>query len=144
MASRERRSNVRRLKADYLLANVFEAATGLAAAAGGVGYFFDEHSLLDASIGQGLQSLAGAWSILYFAGGVMILLGLVRGSLRVELAGLCLFLPAALTEGATIALFAGSKGSAPGALFLGLAVAAVFRGLAVWRLAVEYRERGGP
>jgi hypothetical protein len=126
----------RRWHADYVLANIFELSVGVAAALGGLGYFLNEHSLLDASVGAALQDFAIAWSVLYFLAGVTLTLGLIRGSLRVELAGLCLFFPAALLEAVTILLFAGAKGSAPGALFAGLAVATLVRALYVWRLAV--------
>lgn len=125
----------RRWHTSYLLANIFEAASGFAGALGGASYFLDQHSLLDASIGHALQHLAAAWSILYFLGGVLIVVGLLGGSLRVELAGLCLFFPAALTEGVAILTVAPGKGLGPGILFSALACASFLRGVRVWRLA---------
>lgn len=132
----------RRWHARYLLDNIFEAATGFAGALGGIGYFFDTRSLLDASIGHSLQGLAIFWSLLYFVGGFTIVWGLLMGSLRAELVGLCLFTPAALTEGASILLFAGSKGNGPGTLFIALAGASFMRGIHVWRLALTRRVGG--
>jgi hypothetical protein len=129
----------RRWHTRYLMANVFEATSGAAAAVGGLLYFLDQHSLLDASIGQGLQDLAGAWSALYFLGGVCVLLGLLLATLRLELVGLCLLGPAALTEGVSILFIAGGKGIGPGTLFTGVAVACFCRAVSTWRLAATVR-----
>lgn len=129
------RVTVRRWRAEYLLANIFEACIGVAAAVGSVGYFFDKGSLLEASIGEGLKGFATTWSLLYFLAGLTITVGLLRMSLRIELAGLCLFFPAALLEAVTILLFAGGKGWAPGTLFAGLALATLLRAIVVWRVA---------
>ena len=134
----------RRWHLHYLTANIFEAATGLAAALGGGFYFLDEHSLLDASVGKGLQSLSTVWSILYFAGGLLMLVGLLRANLRMELVGLCFFLPAALTESVAILLIANGKGIGPGLLFGGLALAAFVRAVKVWQLAATTREGDSP
>lgn len=127
----------RRPRTRYLVAHAFEGAVGFAAVLGGVVYFIDPHSLLEASIGRGLGGLIGVWSVLYFLGGVGILWGLVRPSLRIELVGLCLYMPAVLTNGVAVTLIAGAKGVPYAATFVAVAVAVVVRARAVWELAVE-------
>lgn len=123
----------------YVIGHAFEAAVGLAAAVGGVTYFLNLHSLLDSSVGQSLRGLVSLWSALYVLGGFHVVWGLVTASLRAELVGLCLLLPATATEGIAILLFAGTRGAGPGVLFLMLAAATCVRGTVVWRIATAPR-----
>jgi hypothetical protein len=134
---------VRRWHAQYLLANAFEAALGVAAAVAGIVYFIDPGSLHQSSIGLGLQNLAIVWSALYFVGGVLMLGGLVWASLRMELAGICLFIPAMLTQGVVIMLFAGTRGVAAAASFIAFMAAAAVRARKVWGLGNAIRVEAG-
>lgn len=133
----------RRWHKRYVVAHAFEAALGIAAAVAGVVYFIDPASLHQTSIGHNLQGLAFAWSALYFLGGLLMVGGLFVGSLRMELAGLCLFIPAMLTQGVAIMLFAGTRGVSPAMSFVAFCVAALLRARTVWHLA-QARRIGDP
>lgn len=129
----------------YLISNGFEAALGLAAAVAGAIYFIDPGSLHDTSTGIALQGLVIMWSALYFFGGLFMVVGLVVASLRVELVGLCLFIPALLTQGVSIMLIAGTRGVSAAATFIAFTVAALLRAKAVWELARSTQaEKGEP
>lgn len=133
-------SGPRRLHTRYLRAHSFEAALGVAAVIAGLVYVTDPEALRATSIGASTGAYAPAWSALYFFGGLGILGGLISGSLRVELAGLCLFMPAMVFEGIVILAVAGSRGISPAASFVAFTVAAALRARTVLRLALHARD----
>jgi hypothetical protein len=123
----------------YVLANSFELAIALAAVVAGVTLLLDSHALAQTSVGRGVQGLAPVWSVLYSFGGAGMIGGLLWPSVRAEIAGICLFVPALLTDAAAVWLYAGVNGVAPMTTYLTVAAAACAR---AWCVMRAYRKHG--
>lgn len=133
----------RSFRRNYLDGNAFEWWLGLAAIVGSTVQFLDLDALFAASIGQQVGDWAIVWNGLYFFGGVMIVCGLWVPSLRVELAGLCLFFAAVMVNASAVLSIFGTRGIAVTLAYLAFGAAAWRRGMLVLRIVRRHEEANG-
>lgn len=119
-----------------LLLTPFEAAIAFAAALAGAVGLLDPSGLSNSALGRTARELLPVWEALYFTGGVLILRALLIRSLRLEVAGLFLFIAAVLLQAAAIFDFAGVQGITSAATFIALAAACAGR---AWVLISRWR-----
>lgn len=124
----------RSFRRNYLDGNAFEWYLSLAAVVSSLAQFLDVNALYSASVGQQVGRWALAWNALFFVGGLMIAVGLAVPTLRVELAGLCLFFSATAINGSAILVVFGTRGIATTLTYAALAAAAYKRGMLVLRI----------
>lgn len=130
---------------NYVFANAFEMMLGVSAIVSGVaGLVRPLADTEQTALGELFGYAANAWSVLYLVGGVAIVLGLGRVSVRLEVAGLYVVAGAIVAQSVAIALL-GWAGVASAGFYLGWGVAALAR---AWRLTrvqrlVAEREAGG-
>lgn len=86
----------------------FEAWVAVVAVYAGVGHWFLAPSGNVVAVQAAFPRLVDAWSVMYAAGGLAVLVGLQRGSARVEAAGLHL-----MGSGITVSLIAFLAAHAP-------------------------------
>lgn len=125
-----------RRRLSVLLLTPFEAALAFAAALAGVVGLADPSGLSNSALGQTARELLPVWEALYFTGGALILVALLMRSLRLEVAGLSLFIAAVLLQAAAILDFAGVQGVTSAATFIALAAACAGR---AWVLISRWR-----
>lgn len=119
-----------------LLIAPFETAIAFAAMFSAVVYLIDPSPVGKSALGHVAQELLPVWEVLYAAGGLMILAGLIGRSLRLEVAGLSLLIAAISIQAFAIIDFAGTQGIVSAATFAALAAACVGRGwvlIDLWR-----------
>lgn len=126
------RRNVRR---SYMAANAFEAMLAIAAITAGASGLANPSSIETSALGGLFGVVALAWSVAYVISGLLVLYGLGRPHVRVEVVGLCV-LASAIT-GNAVALVAanGWLGMTAAAFYIGWAAASVIRARIVVRLA---------
>lgn len=133
----------RSFRRNYLDGNAFEWWLALAAIVGSIVQFFDLDALFAASIGRQVGNWAIVWNALYLAGGLMIVVGLYGPTLRVELAGLCLFFAAVMVNASAILSIFGSQAIATTLAYLAFGTAAWRRALLVLRIVRRHEEANG-
>jgi GAF domain-containing protein len=119
-----------------LLLTPFEAAIAFAAALAGAVGLIDPSGLSNSALGHSAQELLPVWEALYFTAGSLILIALLMRSLRLEVAGLLLFIAAVVLQAAAILDFAGVQGVTSAATFIALALACAGR---AWVLVSRWR-----
>lgn len=101
-----RESDARRA---YLEAHVFELSLAIVAMVTAATFFASPDTLEHSAIGRAVHPFDYAWNGLYIVGGFLIVIGLVRPSHRLELAGLIMFGSAITVAGIALAAL-GSAG----------------------------------
>lgn len=104
----------------------FEAAIALAAFISAIVYWSQPDAAAASAIGQTAATLTPYWEVLYGVGGLLVILGLLQ-SLRVEAAGLSLFIAAVAIQSITIVDFRGLTGVASAMTFAAIALAGIIR-----------------
>lgn len=128
---RARTTEERALRADLrrqlVRSNAFEfvVATFSILAAPIIG--LSSHGLAGSAVGHMTASLAPCWFALFVAGGVLMALGMLILSPRVEIAGLLFFIAAMVTDGVAVLAYSGGSGAAGAMTFLALALASGWR-----------------
>jgi hypothetical protein len=123
----KRRRRRLRQRLALLLITPFEAAVAFAAMFAGAVYLLDPTAVGRSALGRTAQQLLPVWEVLYVTGGVAILISLMWRSLRLEVAGLALFVSAMLIQAIAIVDFAGAQGIASAATFAAVAAACIGR-----------------
>lgn len=118
------------------MANAFEVATALSAIVAGVaGIAAPREVVATSSLGELLGIVALVYSCGYVAGGVLTVAGLVRLSVRLEVAGLVLLGGCIVAQAGALAFVRGMQGLPTGVFYLAWAVAAYARAWLVLRIS---------
>lgn len=112
----------------------FEAAIAFATVIAAGIYLVNPEAVSRTAVGHTAQQLLPYWEALYLAGGLMVLYGLVRLSLRMEASGLFLLAAALAINALSIIDFSGMTGIASAATFAALVVACGMRVAFLMRL----------
>lgn len=123
-----------RRRATDLLAASFELWIALAAIVTAATYVIAPELLKFSALGREVDVLGVVWSAMYAGGGLSIFYGLLRPSLRFELAGLCLLGTAAAVNAVAIYALCGPSGLGSSLTYASLLPACAMRGYLVWRL----------
>jgi hypothetical protein len=127
----------------YLEAHVFELSLAIVAIVTAATFFLSPATLEGSAIGHAVHPFDYAWNGLYLAGGLLIVVGLVRPTHRLELAGLIMFGAAITVAGVALAAL-GSAGWALKIVSLGtytaIATGCVIRALAIVRVSAALAE----
>lgn len=113
-------ADVRNPRKTFLIAHGFEAAIAVAGLVTSVQFILDEQIRVQTAVGQTGTLFAWCWTILYLAGSLGILAGLTRPEDRLEIAGLCCFGGACITQSATLVTQRGDQ-----AIYVALVYAAI-------------------
>lgn len=129
------------LRGQNAVENIFEVWLALAGILSGFVFFY-EPAAID---GNALSRTIGywpslAWTVAYFASGVLLIYGLFRVSPRWEIFGLFLYGSAAVANGLAIINVFGTRGVATTALYLSLSAAAWVRAVWVWHVVLQLAE----
>lgn len=125
----DRRTGIRRVHP--AAANSFELFVALLSINAGIAFLLSPDDLEHAAVGQLLHPWDFAWNVLYIVGGVLIVLGLTRARVRVELAGLWLFASALAIADMAVVAAAGVMAAAAVAVYTAALLACVTR---IWTL----------
>lgn len=125
------------------LAAPFETMIAVATLATGIVLIFDPHALKDAAIGAGTQSILYLWESLYMLGAIGILAGLTSHRIRVEIAGLLIFMAAIITNAVAIVDVAGIRGLNSALTFTAIAVGCAGRCYALINLWDRHERKPG-
>lgn len=127
----------------YALINSFELMTAISAAVGGLAALLQPSTTAHSSLGSLFGYLALLWAGANVVSGIMIVVGLVKPSVRIEVAGLCIL--AGSIGGQAVAIMAerGWIGVGIAVFYTGWASAAIIRARLVMRLAaiIDFEER---
>lgn len=118
----------------YLEAHVFELLIGVLTVVSALTFFASPGDLARTPIGHAVHPFDTAWNALYLGGGILVAVGILRPSYRLELAGL-LFLSSAIAgAGAAIALEVGTRGASSISIYAATAAACIVRITVILRL----------
>lgn len=110
----------------YIQANIFELSTAVFSLIAAVNYYIQPANLADSSVGH-VQFPDAVWNTLYGAGALLVTVGIVRLSIRVEAAGLSLLSAAAAINALAIYHYRGTGAAASIAIFIAFFVASIVR-----------------
>lgn len=125
----------RNVRLSYLKANAFELMFAVAAAVAGSSTLINPSINGDQAIGAVLGFAGLIWAALYLIGGMLIVFGLIKPSVRCEVAGLILLALGILANAAAIVGERGWVGLTTAVFYVGWAVAAYIRARLVLRIA---------
>lgn len=128
----------RQLRNSYLIANAFELFVALLAIVAAISYLLDPQNLSNGTIGH-VQFPDALWFGLYGVGSILVVIGLVRISPRIEVMGLCLFCASVLIQALAIAQLRGWPSAASIAIYTGFAIASILRSYVLVKAVVVYR-----
>lgn len=130
----DRRTGIRRVHP--AAANSFELFVALLSINAGIAFLLSPDDLEHAAVGQLLHPWDFAWNVLYVVGGLLIVVGLMRRSVRVEVAGLWLFASAVAIADLAVIAVAGLVGAAAVAIYTAAFLACASR---IWTLTGRRR-----
>ena len=125
----------RRLRLAYIGDNCHAFCLGIAAMLGGTAAILHPVSHRSTALGQVLGSAAPLWNVLYVAGGMAVVFGLARPSLRTELAGLALLGAALVDNAVSLIVVHGWVGFTSATIYVAWAAASFRRARVVWQWA---------
>lgn len=138
------RANERRgARRSYAWINSFELMLAVSALVGGVVNIVNPETSAHSSLGELFGYLALLWAGANVIAGAAIIVGLLRPSMRLEVAGLCLLAGSIAGQAVAITAERGWIGVAIAVFYIGWAAAAVIRARLVIRLSeiIDFEER---
>lgn len=112
----------------FLYANAWAFSLGLLAVVTSISYFLDPDTLLENNaLGESLRSWAYAWNVLYFFGGLGMVVGLVKRHRPTDMAGLIFMAGALLINAFAILAIRGGAAAASAPALIALTLAALAR-----------------
>jgi hypothetical protein len=112
----------------FLYANAWALSLGLLAVITSISYFIDPDTLLkNNALGESLRNWAYAWNVLYFFGGMGMVVGLVKRSRPIDMAGLIFMAGALIINAFAILAIRGGAAAASAPALIALALAALAR-----------------
>lgn len=122
----------------YLIGNGYEFLIACSAVLSGIVFFLDRGALENSSIAQEAGAAAYVWAGLYLLGGLATAYGMLRPSVRFELAGLSLLTSAIMINACAIAISRGATGYATALTLFAFAAASLGR---AWLVLALVRRR---
>jgi|SRR5882672_332493 len=125
----------------YIAQNVFAFWLGIASILGAFLFLASPATAEHAPVGHLYQIVEYGWVFLYLAGGVMTAYGIMRISIRSELAGMSLFIGAFTISGFANMFARGLSGVPNGLILLSLSAACATRARILWEAYLIDREK---
>jgi hypothetical protein len=117
----------RHFRRSYIRSNAFEAFVAFAAMMAGIAFLLIPDAIESSTVARNAGALSAIWGWLYGAGGLVVLVGLLVLSVRIEITGLFLLAAAAAIDGIALLLFQWPVGIRAGLLYLAFVAAAATR-----------------
>lgn len=125
----------RNVRLSYLKANIFELMFAVAGIVAGAGTLLNPKINEEQAIGLVLGQAGLLWALLYLVGGLMVVTGLTRPTVKLEVAGLMMLSLAVAANGIAIVGENGLRGLTTACFYMGWAGAAFVRADLVLRIA---------